>query len=58
MKEVVIPDEVTEIQSTAFGVCDALETIQLPSKLKTMGNYVFTYCAKLKEVAIPDGVTR
>ena len=58
MKEVVIPDEVTEIQNTAFGVCDALETIQLPSKLKTMGNYVFTYCAKLKEVTIPDGVTK
>lgn len=58
MKEVIIPDEVTDIQHTVFGVCASLETINLPSQLKTMGNYVFTYCEKLQEVVIPDGVTK
>lgn len=58
MKELKMPDEITHIHHTAFGVCSAMEKFVLPSHLTDMGNYLFTYCENLKEVIIPEGVTR
>lgn len=35
-----------------------LTSVKLPNTLKTIGNYSFSYCNKLKSISIPDSVTK
>ena len=54
---VVLPDEVTVLGSSAFYGCTNLEEVKLPSNLKNMAGWIFGKCEHLKSVTIPEGVT-
>lgn len=57
LKEVTVPEGVTELKGAAFAYCMAMERVTLPSTLKTLGNHCFYSCAALKDIHIPEGVT-
>lgn len=56
LKEVIIPEGVTELEDAALGGCTALETLILPSTLKKIGNYALSGCRSIEQLSIPDGV--
>ena len=45
------------IGTSAFSGCTALDTVKLPTNLKTIKANVFSDCSALKEIDIPDSVT-
>ncbi|MGN1482132.1 leucine-rich repeat protein [Porcipelethomonas sp.] len=51
-----VPDTVVAIASSAFAVCQELESIELPDSLKYIKLYAFSECTKLDNVVIPEGV--
>ena len=60
--ELEIPAEfdgvpVTAIGDLAFAACSSLESVTIPSGVKSIGNDAFYRCALLKSVSIPAGVT-
>ena len=55
VKQLVLPDTITDIESQAFESCQ-LESIILPKNLKTIGSNAFA-SNRMKSVVIPDGVT-
>lgn len=50
--ELIIPQEVESITSSAFCECGSLEKVTLPNTLKLMGSSCFELCPNLKEVNI------
>ena len=56
LKELYIPDTITDMQKSAFEYSCELERVHLPSGLTSIDGF-FLYCFKLKEVNIPAGVT-
>lgn len=54
LKELVVPDPVTQIIETAFLNCSSLESITLGSNITKIGNNAFNNCNKLKSVYISD----
>lgn len=52
-----IPEGVEEIEYYACRGCTNLETVSLPSTLRSIGNAVFFNCQSLKVGHIPDSVT-
>ncbi len=59
LKEVIFEEdnEVETIEKNAFQSCPALESINLPIGLTTLGQYSFRNCTSLKELDFPDGLT-
>lgn len=58
LKEVILPETVTSINSSAFLRCENMEKINLEStKITIVSAYAFSYCEKLKSIKIPDTVT-
>lgn len=57
LKEVIIPNGVTNIGRTAFTWCTNLEKIILPSSIINIGDNAFSGCKNLVEIVIPNGVT-
>ena len=57
LKNVKIPETVTEIGNYAFERCKNLSNLKLPSNITTLGIYVFKGCDALNNVSIPDSVT-
>lgn len=55
--KLTLPEGVTQIGDRAFQNMERLETVVLPSTLKTIGDYAFVSCRSLKTVSIPEGVT-
>lgn len=60
-----IPDNITRIGNYAFEACVSLEHVVLPAALKqesyskpALGSNVFSGCHALKDIVIPEGVTR
>lgn len=51
--EIDIPEGVTSM-SACFNECSSLATINIPSTLKSIGNYCFRTCSNLKTVNIID----
>lgn len=58
LKEAVLPDSVTKIETQAFAGCEGLEQIALSKKLVSIGNEAFLQCKKLSEISFPDSLER
>lgn len=56
LRNIVIPEGVTEIGERAFYSCMALETVVLPKTMKKIGKMAFMSCRALRQVEIPEGV--
>ncbi|MGN0114576.1 MAG: leucine-rich repeat domain-containing protein [Acutalibacteraceae bacterium] len=52
IKNLIIPEGVTEISGKAFSHCESLEYVFLPSTVKIMGKGVFEYCGQLKNIEV------
>ena len=57
LKEVVIPDSITEIKSHAFQCIASIEKVTIPNTVTVIGNYAFECCKNLKEIEIPENCT-
>ena len=57
IKQITIPDTVTEIGSHAFYNCDLLASIRLPLGIQKISDDMFTYCRSLTAITIPAAVT-
>ncbi len=51
-----VPDSVTTIGGWAFGGCENLTNLTLPSGLETIENHAFVICRKMSINGIPDSV--
>lgn len=56
LKEVTIPDSVTEIGYAAFRNCKNLKTIEIPEQCKYIEREAFYGCHALKSITIPASV--
>lgn len=57
IKQITIPDTVTEIEYTAFHYCKQLASITLPLSLQKISDRVFAQCTSLTSITIPAAVT-
>ena len=57
VKNVIIPNEFTEINDYAFKDCETLESIELSDALTKIGESSFSGCTSLKKISIPESVT-
>ena len=57
IKDLVIPDDITTINSNAFYMCESLESVVIPNSLTSIGSYAFFSCDGLTSVVVPNGVT-
>ena len=56
LREVVLPNTLTEIGDCAFSGCVKLKSIRLPDNVRIIGRSAFEGCVELEELKIPDGV--
>lgn len=56
LKELDIPDSVTEIGQLAFRFCTNIEKVKLSNNLKSLNQQLFAGCDKLKELEVPASV--
>lgn len=54
LRNVLLPDGLEELGTSAFYYCQNLEEIQLPAGLKTIGDQAFYHCDSLKAVDLPE----
>lgn len=57
IKQITIPDTVTEIGENAFYYCDRLASITLPSNLQKISDRMLNSCTSLTSITIPASVT-
>ena len=57
LKEITIPESVTEIGNICFCYCSNLTTINISSNIKSIGNNCFSCCFNLQSINIPTSVT-
>ena len=57
LRDITIPEGVTEIGDRAFMGCKQLTSIKIPSSVEKIGEDAFTECSKLKSITIENGVT-
>lgn len=56
LTSIIIPDSVTEMQSSVFNQCSNLKFARLPNGLKEINTSLFGNCSSLESIEIPDGV--
>ena len=56
-KNVIIPNEMTKIDDSAFKNCTGLTSITIPDSVMSIGDSAFYNCCSLTSIAIPDSVT-
>lgn len=57
IRHVIIDEGITSISAEAFWECGAIETIEIPDTVQSIGMQAFVWCSSLKRVVIPEGVT-
>ena len=57
IRNVILPDGVTSINSYAFWNCSSLKSITIPDGVTIIGEYAFYNCSSLKSITIPESVT-
>lgn len=57
IKQIAIPDTVTEIGDVAFSYCEQLASIALPSGLQKISSRMLADCMSLTSITIPASVT-
>ena len=56
IEQVVIPETVTEIRSSAFAECDRLRSISLPAGITEIAPYAFQACKAMEAIDLPEGI--
>ncbi len=63
-KHIIVPDGITDIvcpqgfiSNGAFRTCTNLDTVSLPSSLKSIGAFAFADCANLENLVLPENLT-
>lgn len=56
LKEIVLPESITEIPACAFQWCRSLSSVVIPETVTSIGNFAFDECA-LGSISIPASVT-
>lgn len=58
LKEVILPDGLTEISNRCFRGCASLEKVTLPKNLEIIWSKAFAECSSLKDIEFPDKLSR
>ena len=56
-KNVIIPNEMTKIDDSAFKNCTGLTSITIPDSVTSIGDSAFYNCCSITGIAIPNSVT-
>lgn len=56
IKEIILPNKLTEIKGCLFYGCNNLEEIIIPNSVSKIGDSAFENCKNLKNIIIPSGV--
>ena len=56
VRNLVVPEGVSEIKHAAFYSATNLTNVTLPSTLRFIGSYAFANCTGISEIVIPEGV--
>ena len=54
---ITIPENITDLGTSAFNGCSSLTSVTLPSNITAIGNYTFQNCSVLGSITIPSNVT-
>jgi hypothetical protein len=57
LTEIILPENVTSINSFAFGFCSSLTSIHIPDGVTSIGFDAFYECSLLTNINIPNGIT-
>ncbi len=57
VKDLIIPNDVTNIRNFAFIGCSYLNSITLHKNVTSIGSYAFSHCDGLTTISIPSNVT-
>lgn len=58
VKEIVLPDTLTEIGAEAFRNCFSLTALTIPDSVESIGHSAFVNCIELSSVNVPYGVKK
>ena len=56
IKEIILPNKLTEVKGCLFYGCNNLEEIIIPNSVSKIGDSAFESCKNLKNIIIPNGV--
>lgn len=57
IKDLVIPNSVTNIGNSTFAGCSGLTSLTIPNSVTSIGNDAFSVCSGLSSLTIPNSVT-
>lgn len=58
LRNISIPNKVTEIGAGAFAHCTLLTNVTIPGNVSTIGDTAFYNCALLRNLTLPEGLER
>ena len=56
LKQITLPDSITEIGNAAFFNCKSLQHINIPNKVTKIGYAAFYQCESLQEITLPESL--